>query len=56
MNATVDWSDQVPEREGIKSTVNEVSFSPGMAIFSARIALLYCCCYGLHILTFFCAN
>ena len=30
MNSTVDWADHVPEREGIKSTVNEVAFSPGM--------------------------
>jgi hypothetical protein len=33
MNATVDWADHVPEREGIKSTVNEVAFSPGMIYF-----------------------
>ena len=29
MNASLDWKDHVPERDGIKSSVNEVAFSPG---------------------------
>ena len=32
MNSVVDWSDHVPDREGVKSTINEVAFSPGKLI------------------------
>jgi hypothetical protein len=30
MNSNVVWSDQVPDRDGLKNPINDVAFSPGM--------------------------
>jgi hypothetical protein len=29
MNSSTVWSDQVPDRDGLKNPINDVAFSPG---------------------------
>jgi hypothetical protein len=38
MNSKLIWSDQIPERDGVKSSVNDIAISPGMyTIFAIQI-------------------
>ena len=29
MNSNILWSDQVPQKDGIKSSINDIAISPG---------------------------
>jgi hypothetical protein len=29
MNSKVLWSDQIPEKDGVKSPINDIAISPG---------------------------
>jgi hypothetical protein len=29
MNSSILWSDQVPQRDGVKSSINDIAISPG---------------------------
>ena len=29
MNSKVAWNDQIPERDGIKTPINDIAISPG---------------------------
>lgn len=53
MNTTTVWSDQVPDRDGVKNPINDVAFSPGLFRLKYYFFFLFLC---LNLILFFFIN
>jgi hypothetical protein len=42
MNTKSVWNDQIPERDGIKTPVNDIAISPGMVLHTNVSVPFYC--------------